>query len=453
MLIHVRRFDPNVAQAANALFAKPVRSQILGRLSHGEVLTATALRCMVVLFGALLWQLGQADGLAPLAGAIALAAIALGLGLLRPLPAWATPLLDAAAIELLIHATGDAASPLLALPLALVVLGSLASDRRDAFTGGGAGLLVLLVVCLAGPVDHRGIALGMAAAQVAATGIAAWVIGQRGHPARASRQDQALQQRYDEAVRSLDWQRRQLAALSTSATLDELSLGAAELASAIAEAPAFVDFGEQRDGGAAPSTTIAIPSAMGSVGHLRLHTLPTALSRPQREALEHLAALTGTRADTLRATAMLQRQQDAMQALWEATGMVRVAPGLDDTVRDACRRLARALDLDWLALLGPSGHQTIAPLMVVQGRAGEGPRLNGIQLRVAAEAMRTGRPLVRLEADAALALLPVQRANDVPLVLAARGNTAEAGTQALLMVFGDLIAAGMAAHPTDVCAR
>ncbi|HWQ11603.1 MAG TPA: hypothetical protein VNL77_02320, partial [Roseiflexaceae bacterium] len=148
------------------------------------------------------------------------------------------------------------------------------------------------------------------------------------------------------------------------------------------------------------------------------------------------------RAGELRAAGLLQRQQDGVMALWEAVGMVRAAPGLDDTMRDAFRRLARALDLDWLALVGPGERQLVTALMIVRGRPGaEAPRIQAGQLRVAAEAMRAGRPLVRTEGSAALACLPMRLGDDTPLVLAARGDTSEVGTQALLMVFGDLVAA------------
>jgi hypothetical protein len=306
-------------------------------------------------------------------------------------------------------------------------------------------VLALLSVCLAGPEAGRAATLAMAGAQAAVAVGTAWSLESLG----IGRADDEADEPHDsgEAERALGWQRLNMAAVHACDTVEELTRRVVERAMTIAGAAATVSLtadsqtARERDAAVFPIVATGVPA-----GELAVYAARGALTLAQREALEHLAALAAMRAGELLATQRAQRLQEAMLALWEAAGIVRMAPGLDDTMRDACRRLARALDLDWLAVLGPCERQPIAPLLMVQGRPGAAPRLHSAQLRVAAEALRAGRPLVRAEGDSALACLPMRLQGDAPLVLAACGDTSEAGTQALLMVFGDLVASGMRAE-------
>src|SRR6185503_20730684 len=101
-------------------------------------------------------------------------------------------------------------------------------------------------------------------------------------------------------------------------------------------------------------------------------------------------------------------QQTALMTLWEVAGVLRLAPDSQDAAHEACRRVAAALDLDWLALLAHDEHQALATLLIARGQAcGPAPRLNGAQIRVAAEALRAGRPLVRSEGVRVLTCLPI----------------------------------------------
>ncbi|MFO7169428.1 MAG: hypothetical protein DIU80_015495 [Chloroflexota bacterium] len=412
------------------------------RAAHGGLIAGTALRCLVLLLGAVSWGGELVDGRALAAGAL-VAVLALAAAVARPLPSWGLLLADGAALGLLVYATGAGSSPFLTLTLALVALGALGEGRRDALIGGGIGVLLLLAMGLADEPSADGLLFSVAVAQAAAAGLVAWALGPGStlFSARPHEADEAG----DAAQRSLEWQRLNLSAVSTCATPEDLRRRAAERAVQIAAAPATVDLGDgQYTGpGGASGYTFSFAVREAAPGRITVHG--TALSQAQREALEHLATLVGMRASELRYAQKLERQQEAMQALWEAAGIVRLTPGLDDTVRHVCRRLAEALELEWLAVVGPSDRQTIAPLLVARGRPGDAPRMQGAQLRVAAEAIRTGRPLVRSEGDAALACLPMRLAGDTPLALVALGDTGEAGTQALLMVFGDMLAQGLGA--------
>ena len=151
------------------------------------------------------------------------------------------------------------------------------------------------------------------------------------------------------------------------------------------------------------------------------------------------------RSDALRNAAWQKRQEAALAALWEISGLLRITHTRYENMRDGLCQLAAALDLHWLALLVPNELQTLAPIMIVRGRATAiAPLISGAHLRVATEALRGERPLVRAEGDDVLACLPICLAGHAPLVLVARGNAADAATQALLMLFGNLLAERLA---------
>ena len=190
---------------------------------------------------------------------------------------------------------------------------------------------------------------------------------------------------------------------------------------------------------------VVIPSEE-ITGTITIHLGPGELSLTQRDAIDHLAYIVGMRAAVLRRTAWQQRQQSAVTALWEISGLLRIARTGEQCVHDGLTRLADALDLDWLALLAPNQFSTLAPFMIARGRAGRGvPTISGAQLRVAAEALRSERPLIRMEGTRSLACLPIGLTGQAPIVLSAYGLTDDASTQALLMLFGNLITERLAA--------
>jgi len=256
---------------------------------------------------------------------------------------------------------------------------------------------------------------------------------------------------------ALEWQRLNLR-VSTCTTIDALEQLTTERAAAISGAIATV---ELATGPHSPPTSPAPPAPgeegmgmsatrtfhipIGDDGILTVYLERGELDQAQREALEQLATLAGLQATRLRGAAQLVRQQAALMALWEIAGLLRVAPD----AHEACRRLAAALDLDWLALLAPNEQQVIAPLALVRGALHRPmPRLSGAHIHAAAAVLRTERPLVRAEGEQALIYLPILFPGATPLVLAARG-AADATTQFVLLLFGGMIADRLAQPATD----
>jgi hypothetical protein len=343
---------------------------------------------------------------------------------------------------------------LLALTLLPILLGGLSGNSNGALAGGGAGVAILLIVNLARRHPMNAIVAELALLHVA-YGITVSRLWRRADALPGALRDDLRSE--PDARRELEGMRQSIRwpqlsrQIAQCTALEQLARLVASHATAIANAIAYADLSDTRrtgDGGTGDGhvTRIPIPSEE-LTGAITIHTAPGGLSMAQRDALEQLASISGLRADALRRAAWQERQQAALAALWEISGLLRIATSGHDHVRDGLSRLASALDLSWLALLAPNECQALAPIMLVRGRVACGAAsISGAQLRVAAEALRGERPLVRAEGADSLACLPICLAGHAPLVLAAHGNAADAATQALLMLFGSLVAERLASE-------
>ncbi|MCS6938272.1 MAG: hypothetical protein RMJ55_19135 [Roseiflexaceae bacterium] len=382
----------------------------------------------------------------PMLGVTLVIAIgALVAGLVSATPSWMLLVADGAATSALILATGGATSPMLVLAPALVVQGSLLAEERDTLASAGVGVIILLLIAALDPARTGNLLIEIAAVHVIVSIAAVWGARQARLALTRLHDDLALRTRLDqdrnEARRALEWQRQNLALLSACASLDGLTRCAIERAATITGAPASVEDAQ------APVSFARHALDIPGVGRLVVRCALAELSRAQRDALDHLAATAAQRAIALRSADILERHHHALMALWEGAGMLRAAPDLNATLLDVCQRIAAALDMDWMALIGPDERQTLAPLLIARGREqGSSPRLQPAHFRLAAEVLRSGRLLVRVEQERTLAFLPVRVAGEPSLVLAARGAVDDAALQTLLLLLGDLIGERLFAH-------
>ncbi|HET9224227.1 MAG TPA: hypothetical protein VFO07_17065 [Roseiflexaceae bacterium] len=255
---------------------------------------------------------------------------------------------------------------------------------------------------------------------------------------RAVRQEQASWERECQGrAATLQQLNLRLADCSTIAALERQ---ATECVAAIAHTAALV----QLSGVAVHKPAVAGERAFqipisGEEGQLIVFCARNELDLAQQNALEQLGILIGVQAARLRGAARLGRQQKAMMALWEITGILRSTLETREALSEACRRMATALDLNWLALLAHDERQLLAPLLLARGPGKPVPHLTGAQIRVAAEALRTERALIRSENQQAFSCLPIRLLGDTPVILAAHGEALDAATQALLMLMGETI--------------
>jgi hypothetical protein len=389
---------------------------------------------------------------AALLAAAALGCLALALGYAGYLSGWPALSVDSIVMALLLHGTDHTGSPLLPLALLLILQGGLLGGSNGALAGSAAGVALLLMHGIEGRHPHGVIAMDLALLQLAAGVSAAWFWRKlRGLFTAMSDRLQAQEEHARELERAqhlMSWRRLNLQ-LAACTTIEQLLRRANSQAQQIAHTNANVSLTEAVGAGEAASDIgpAQIPIACGDVtGAITIGRARSELSPAQHDALAHLATLVGLRVAQLRHAAVQKRQQAALTALWEICGLLRVASGGSEIVREALERLAGALDLDWLALLSPDGRGALAPVVVARGqRARAAPLLNGAQIRVAAEALRGERSLVRMEGAASLVCLPVRLAGHAPLIIAARGDAGDLASQTLLMIFGDLIGGQLAA--------
>lgn len=448
---HQRRLalhPPGQTPQSRAHIESESRDRIEQRLSHITTIAVAVVRvCIVLLAGmSLVWHIAPATRVGILLLALVLALITFSLGYTRQPPFWLALIGDGITLTLLLYATGGAQSPLLGLTLVLIVQGALLGDGRDALAGGGIGIAILLLLNLLESAGTGAMLIPLLAIHLIGGVGGAWLCEQARLIVddlldRAARLDR---QQHDGvcAKRTIEWYKDNLQ-INDCDTIEALVRLAATRAAVIAGGGATIELaGAAWAAGLSPVSgrILQLPIA-GVKGQLTIYRNPGELDQGQHDAIESLAAMVGLRAAQMRDATRMQRQQASLQALWEVAGMVRALPDIQRALAEACQRLASALDLDWLALFTFDDRQALAPVQIARGRStGGAPRLSPAQVRVAAEAMRAERPLVRSEDGAVLACLPVRLDGYTPMVLAAHGDAADAASQTLLMILADLIA-------------
>ncbi len=386
----------------------------------------------------------EAMPLAILALGVLCGALALTAAAPQRLPAWLPLALDGCGLTLLLAVSGGASSPLAMLALLLVAGGMLGGSWRTTLIGTGLGVGALASqLLLADASAHMPTALAITAAAglCAAHGMVRLreiLVPLGDLIAERERADAQLKA----ANEIIEWQRQALAAIVGASDRDELRDAATICALRIAAAPVSVVLPGEID--TAPVTTpgqlTLVLGTGAAAGRLVVHAAADAIESHRRAALGFLGSLLTLRAAGLDESASNGRTQTALRTLWEIAGVLRTSDDGRSLLQDSCQRVAVALGLEWLALLGPSATQPIAQLLMARGHSdGTAPRLHGAQLRVAAESLRCGRTLVRAEDDGALVFMPLQIASETPLVLAARGDAADASAQLVLLLFGSLV--------------
>ncbi len=462
MLIPMRQPHPSGSESGSPLLSSERRTipslirieQRFDRLKHVAV---SCTRLIAILIGVLAfrWSIFMPVHAPTLALAITLGCVALTLGYAFQYAGWPTLALDSLTIFLLLYGTGGSSSPLLGLTLLPMLIGGLLGNSNGVLAGTGTGITIFLIVNLTQRHPLNALAFDLVLLQVACGLAISWLW--RGADALLTtlRDDLHTQPetKYDSERRrppirliELDHQ------IDQCSTLDQLIHQAINRAAAISGASVQVELTNGRhadrsgNGNGNPRALCVVIPSEEMTGMITIHVGPGDLSLAQRDAIDHLAHMVGLRAAVLRRTTWQQRQQAAVTALWEISGLLRITNTGEECVRDGLMRLADALDLDWLALLAPNEYSALAPFMIARGRAGRGvPTISGPQLRVAAEALRGERPLIRMEGPRSLACLPIDMPGQAPIIMSAYGHIDDASTQALLMLFGNLIAERLAA--------
>jgi hypothetical protein len=430
------------------------------RLLQFRCTAASGTRGMFILVGllALRWHMLASISMPIVVVGVILGCVMLALGYTQRLSSWPVLLVDSITIALLIKGTGGAGSPLLALTLLLILQGGLLGGSNGALAGSGAGIAILLMLNLTMRHPINAILVDLTFLYLVCGFGSSW-LWQRASTLLSISFDDLDQPKHDlpeaaSARSSRLWQGLNLQ-IAACTSLEQLARLTTSHAATVVRRDVTVELPSSMR----PDKPIARDCAVTCIpiitddarGLITVDIPASELSSIQREALEQLAALVALRSAALRNAAWQKRQEAALAALWEISGLLRISHTRYENVRDGLSRLAVALDLNWLALLVPNELQTLAPIMIARGRATPiAPVISGAHLRIAAEALRGERSLIRSEGNDVLACLPICLTGYAPLVLVARGNAGDAATQALLMLFGNLLAERLASDSANL---
>lgn len=447
--------ENRATQVTSERIARTTLIRIEQRLARLTRVAVSCTRLSVIVIGVLAfhWSTFLPIDAPPLALAIALSCLGLAFGHTSQYAGWPALALDSLAIFCLLYGTGRADSPLMALTLAPMLIGGLLGSSNGVLAGTGTGVSIFVILNLTHRAPLNALAFELVLLQVlcglavswlwrGASRLLATVRDDLCVPREASHELQAP--RSPGRITDLDYQ------VAECATIEQLARLAIDRAAAISGAPAQVDLPARLATSGSENidrrlTQICIPSE-DIHGMITLHLTPSQLSQAQRDALEHLACVVGQRAAVLRHVAWQRRQRAAVAALWEISGLLRIASTGQECAQHGLMRLTEALELGWLALLAPNQLGALAPFVIARGQIQGGtPTISGAQLRVASEALRGERPLIRKEGAHLLLCLPICLADRMPMVVAAYDTHDDASTQALLMLFGNLIAERLAA--------
>ena len=441
--------EKRAPQPANERIARSNLIRVEQRLVKLKRIAVSCTRLIVIMFGVLAfrWTILMPIHPRALALAITLGCLGLALGYTQHYAGWPMLALDSVAILLLLFGTGGAGSPLLALTLVPMLLGGLLGNSNGVLAGTCTGVTIFLIVNLTQRTAPRAIVFDLVLLQVCCgltvswlwrgfDGLLATLLDDLCVPHEATHAPESPRS----PIRTVELDRQ----IAECLTLDQLARLTIDRAVAIAGVAAQADLtgrpAADESEGADPGRLRVVVRSEDISGTITIHSAPCELSLAQRDAIEHLACLVGQRAAVLRQAASQQRQRAAIAALWEISGLLRIASTGEECARHGLMRLAEALDLGWLALLAPNQFNALAPFLIARGRGRAGvPTISGPQLRVAAEALRGERPLIRMEGAHALICLPICLAGHAPMVVAAYDTIDDASTQALLMLFGNLI--------------
>lgn len=392
-----------------------------------------------------------AIGMSALAGRTPGAQLAIGLALLMAagmafmvyryeVPYWMRLSVDGAVIALLVTASGGVASPVIALPLGLIVLGALHGGVRDSVAATCIGIMTLLMVALYDlPYVSQGfsavlfvqfvagVAVTWMSSRITAAVLCLYTGVQQHVPANM--------RPVTNTERYVRWQREALSVVDAQEASEVIRIGrrlAYEIVGSTvdfylpgAEFPTIVEGGR--------------PQFMITNSHAKqrsmvvVHCDPKTVDHLQYDALAQLLTLVQLRSMTLLDHARHERDQQALKVLWQMTGQQGEGPALDQVT--ASTELCRALDLTGMCMVSSIAGIDVACEWQTPA---DGALLEGCdkaQRQLMLEVMQLDKMRIVVDGETSLLILPVsaQRA------LAVVGNVEDEETQRILMMFVDMV--------------
>jgi len=392
-----------------------------------------------------------AIGMSALAGRAPGAQLAIGVALLMAsgiafmvyryeVPYWMRLSVDGAVVALLVTASGGVASPIIALPLGLIVLGALHGGVRDSVAATCIGIMTLLMVALYDlPYVSQGFSAVLFVQFVA--GVAVTWMSSRITAAvlclytGVQQQLPASTRPVTNTERYVGWQREALSIVDAQDVPEVVRIGrrlAYEIVGGTVdfylpgvEVPSFVEGAHQQ--------FMITNSHANQRSALVVHCDPKTVDHLQYDALAQLLTLVQLRSLTLLDYARHERDQQALKVLWQMTGPQGEGTVLDQVAASA--ELCRVLDLTGMCMVVSVAGVDVACEWQTPA---DGALLEGCdkaERQLMLEVMQLDKMRVLVDGETSLLILPVSKQRALAVV----GNIEDEETQRILMMFADMV--------------
>lgn len=361
------------------------------------------------------------------------------------LPYWLRLAGDGAVVALLISSTGGVMSPILGVVLVLIPIGAITGGMRNTIASTCMGIIILLAVALMDmPVVSDGLATvlfvqciaGVAVAWLSSMIQSAVICLYTGvqHQVAPMLSIQTTSERFAE------WQHANLSIVETTSPAELMRTARARGYDIVGAAVDFYLAGERMPVMSSKTDCFVITSAHADEqSALVVHRNPSLLDRMQHEALAQLLVLVRMRSLMLADSERRERDQQAMQVLWQMIGREQESQDTPLTQVAASERLVTVLGLQGMAMVAPGPNRTVESLWQTPTDSDMIDQLSTSQCTQISDALRRETLCFVVHETASLMVVPVYRPGASPQALVVHGAHDDVDVQRIVMMFADLV--------------
>ena len=361
------------------------------------------------------------------------------------LPYWLRMAGDGAVVALLVSSTGGVLSPILGVVLVLIPIGAIHGGTRDALAATCMGIVILLVIALLDmPVVSDGLATVLFVQCIAGITVA-WLsqliqsaviclyTGVQ-HQVAPMLTTQTTSERFAE------WQQANLSIVETTSHAELMRLARARGYDIVGAAVDFYLAGERLPAVNSKTDCFVITSAHADEqSALVVHRNPSLLDRMQHEALAQLLVLVRMRSLMLVDSERRERDQQAMQVLWQMIGREQESDDAPLTQVVASERLVAVMGLSGMAMVALGPNRTVEALWQTPTDHDMITALNPSQCEQISDAIRRETLCFVGQDTHSLMIVPLYRQGVAPQALIVQGAQEDADIQRIVMMFADLV--------------
>lgn len=361
------------------------------------------------------------------------------------LPYWLRMVGDGAVVALLVSSTGGVMSPILGVVLVLIPIGAIHGGMRDAIAATCMGIMILLAVALLDlPVVSDGLATVLFVQCIAGVAVA-WLSSMIQSAViclytGVQHQVMPMLTTQTNSARFAEWQHANLSIVETTSHDELMQMARARGYDIVGAAVDFYLAGEAPPIVSNKTDCFVITSAHADEqSALVVHRNPSLLDRMQHEALAQLLVLVRMRSLMLANSERRERDQQAMQVLWQLIGREQPNDEAPLTQVAASKRLVTVLGLGGMAMVAPGPNRTVESLWQTPTDSDMIDQLSASQCEQISDALRRETLCFVAHERESLMVVPLYRPGASPQALVVRGAHDDADVQRIVMTFADLV--------------